>query len=39
MECPWNLTKGLIKSGKPHFAVYLPSEAYIQVNPVWGVHG
>lgn len=39
MESPWNLTKGLIKSGKPHFPMYLPTEAYIQVSLVWGVHG
>lgn len=39
MESPWNLTKGLIKSGKPHFPMYLPTEAYIQVNLVWRVHG
>lgn len=39
MESPQNLTKGLIKSGKPHFLVYLSTEAYIQVNLIWRVHG
>lgn len=39
MESPWNRTEGIIKSGKPHFPMYLPTEAYIQVNLVWVLHG
>lgn len=39
MESPWNLTKGIIRSGKPYFPMYLPTEACIQVNLVWVLHG
>lgn len=39
MESSRSLTKGLIKSGKPHSPVYLPTEAYIRVNLVRGAHG
>lgn len=39
MESSRSLTKGLIKSGKPRFPMYLPTEAYIRVNLVRGAHG